>query len=119
MQEPITDFDKEYLKEKRKKTTLIAAAVFMFLAFCGFILYMSLPENMPGTENMQGIITSATSVDTENGKTPAVKIRLNNGEEITLLATDGLTFKPDATISLKKVTSTAGIDSYQFINYLP
>lgn len=118
MQEPITDFDKAYLKEKRKKTTIVATGVFAFLAFCGLILYLSLPDNMPGTENIQGIITSATSVDTENGKTPAVIIKLNTGEEITLLAKDGLEFRNDATVSLKKVRSTAGIDSYQFINYL-
>jgi len=118
LKEPITDFDKAYLKEKRKKTSIIATGVFAFLAFCGLILYLSLPENMPGTENIQGIITSATQVDTEEGKTPAVVIRLNTGEEITLIAKEGLTFKPDATVSLKKVRSTAGIDSYQFINYL-
>ena len=118
MKEPINDFDKEYLKEKRKKTAIIASGVFAFIAFCMLILYLSLPENMPGTENIQGLITGSTTVDTENGKTPAVIITLDNGEEITLLAAEGLSFKQDATVSLKKVSSTAGIDSYQFINYL-
>jgi len=118
LKDKISDFDKEYQKEKRKKVALIGTGVFIFLAFCAFILYMSLPDHMPGTINVHGTMTAETSVDTVNGKSPAVKVTLDSGEEITILNSEGLSFTQNRKIILKKVTSTAGIDSYYFINYL-
>lgn len=117
MKQTAAEFDKEYLKEKRKKSIIIGAGVVVFISFCALIMYLSLPENMPASENIQGVITSSTTIDTANGKSPAVIIKLNNGEEITLLEADGLTFKENASVVLKKVSSTAGIDTYLFINY--
>ena len=118
MKQTVSEFDKEYEKAERKKLALIASGVIVFLSFCVLILYLSLPEHMPGTENIHGYIASETTIDTENGSSPAVSIKLENGREVTLLIKDGLVFKQDAKISLKKVTSTAGKDSYQFINYV-
>lgn len=118
MKQTVSDFDKEYEKEQRKKKLKIGASVFVFIAFCLFILYNALPDKMPSSENIQGIITSQTFIDTAEGKSPAVKVTLDNGKEIIVLENDGLVFKKDVEILLKKVSSTAGRDSYQFINYV-
>ena len=118
MQVPQSDFDKEYEREKRKKQTFIAVCVLGALAFCILIVYLSLPDNIPKTLKIQGTMTSLTSVLTENGDTPATKVRLDNGQEITVFLSESLAFKQDSKIELKKITSTTGKDSYHFIKYV-
>jgi hypothetical protein len=118
LKEQLSDFDKEYEREKRKKNTIIAACFVGALAFCVLIVYLSLPDNIPKTLKIQGTMTSLTSVLTENGETPATKVTLDNGQEITVFLSKSLVFKQDSKIELKKVTSTAGIDAYHFIKYV-
>ena len=110
--------DRAFRKEKIRKYSIAIAGVLIFLSFCFFVLYLSIPKEIKDIQKMTGVTIKISATPSRYGNNAAMIVKLNDGQEVRVALRNGITYRPNSKVELKKTTTTTGFSTYKFINYL-
>lgn len=103
--------DKELRKERNKRRRI------WVLLVTGLVLIMAVLTPV-FSERVYGITTELATKDRSDVSKTRVKVKLDSGKVIVVMADSDLKHGTGQKVEISKMTSVAGMASYQFIQYV-